>query len=149
MNVWNIKTMDIRLERTIEGPPAEVFDAWLDPACKGSPWGGVARSILQPHVDGLFYRVHSAANGGYDLAHYGRFLVVDRPGVLKHTWVSQHTRGLESVVTVGFQPQGKDSTRLVLQHENLPDDEMGRMHEGGWSHILGLLADVRSSYTRA
>jgi len=39
--------------------------------------------------------------------------------------------------------------RLVLQHENLPDDEKGRMHEGGWSHILGLLADVRSSYTRA
>jgi hypothetical protein len=30
----------------------------------------------------------------------------------------------------------QDVTRVVIQHENLPDDEMGRMHEGGWSHYL-------------
>ena len=30
---------------------------------------------------------------------------------------------------------------LVLTHSGLPDDEMGRGHEGGWTGITGILAD--------
>jgi uncharacterized protein YndB with AHSA1/START domain len=135
MNVWNIKTTSINVERTINATPAEVFDAWLDPNSEGSPWNEVTKVILQPIVDGLFYRMHPSEQGDYELAHYGRFLVVERPFTIKHTWVSQHTRGLESVVTVHFAAR-QDVTRVVIQHENLPDDEKGRMHEGGWSHYL-------------
>jgi len=135
MNVWNIKTTSINVERTINATPAEVFDAWLDPNSEGSPWNGVTKAILQPMVDGLFYRMHLSEQGDYELAHYGRFLVVERPITIKHTWVSQHTRGLESVVTVRFAAR-QDATRVVIRHENLPDDEKGRMHEGGWSHYL-------------
>jgi uncharacterized protein YndB with AHSA1/START domain len=130
MNVWNIKTTSINVQRTINATPAEVFDAWLDPNSEGSPWNGVTKAILQPMVDGLFYRMHPSEQGDYELAHYGRFLVT-----IKHTLVSQHTRGLESVVTVRFAAR-QDATRVVIQHENLPDDEKGRMHEGGWSHYL-------------
>jgi len=79
--------------------------------------------------------MHLSEQGDYELAHYGRFLVVERPITIKHTWVSQHTRGLESVVTVRFAAR-QDATRVVIRHENLPDDEKGRMHEGGWSHYL-------------
>ena len=140
MNVWNIKTMSVKVERTIEAAPGEVFDAWLDPNCKGSPWNGVAKAILQPVVDGFFYRMHLSDKGDYELAHYGRFLVIERPATLKHTWMSQHTRGLESVVTVRFEARN-GVTRVVLQHDNLPDDDKGRMHEGGWRHILGLMSE--------
>ena len=141
MNVWNIKTMSVTVERTIAATPGEVFDAWLDPNCKGSPWNGVAKAILQPVVDGFFYRMHLSDQRDFELAHYGLFLVIERPITLQHTWVSQHTRGLESVVTVRFQARN-GATHVVLRHDNVPDDEMGRMHEGGWRHILGLMGEA-------
>jgi hypothetical protein len=52
--------------------------------------------------------------------------------------MSPFTRGLESVVTVTFRKKGED-TLLTLHHANLPDDEMGRMHDQGWKHYLGIL----------
>jgi len=143
-NLWNIKTIEFTLNRTIPGTPDETFDAWLDPNHPGSPWHGVKRVIVQPHVDGLFYRMHLSEAGDFELAHYGRFIVVERPKRIQHTWVSQHTRGLESVVTVYLKPQG-GQTFLTLRHEGVPDDEMGRMHEMGWKHYLDLLAQRRSS----
>ena len=140
MNLWKIKTIDFTVNRVIPANPAEVFDAWLDPNHQGSPWHGVKRAIVQPHVDGLFYRMHLSEAGDFELAHYGRFIVVDRPKRIQHTWVSQHTRGLESVVTVDLKPQGQQ-TMLTLRHQGVPDDEMGRMHELGWKHYLDVLAD--------
>jgi uncharacterized protein YndB with AHSA1/START domain len=140
-NLWKIKTIDVNLNRMISGNPAEVFDAWLDPNHAGSPWHGVTRAIVQPHVDGLFYRMHPSESGDFELAHYGRFIVVDRPKRIQYTWVSQHTRGLESVVTVDLKPQGQQ-TMLTLRHEGVPDDEMGRKHEMGWKHYLDLLAEL-------
>lgn len=139
-NLWKIKTIDITLTREIPAGPAEVFDAWLDPNHPGSPWHGVTRAIVRPRVDGLFYRMHPSDAGDFELAHYGRFVVVERPKRVRHTWVSQHTRGLESVVTVDLKPRG-EQTSLTLRHEGVPDDEMGRLHEMGWNHYLGLLAD--------
>jgi len=137
-NLWDIKTIDLTLDRTIPATPAEVFDAWLDPNHPGSPFHGVKRAIVQPHVDGLFYRMHLSETRDYELAHYGRFIVLDRPTRIRHTWVSQHTRGLESVVTVDLKPHG-NQTSLTLRHEGIPDDKMGRMHESGWNHYLGVL----------
>lgn len=147
MNLWNIKTTRVRVERTIEAAPSEVFDAWLDPDCKGSPWNGVARFILQPVVDGLFYRVHPSDGGDYELGHYGRFVVLERPHRMQYTWVSQHTRGLESLVTIDLQERN-GATRVTLVHENLPDDEMGRMHEQGWQHYLAQAAKAVKSRSK-
>ena len=143
MNLWKIKTIDIKLNRAIPAKPAEVFDAWLDPNHTASPWHGMKRAIVQPKKDGLFYRMHLSDDTDgeqFELAHYGRFIVVDRPKRIQHTWVSQHTRGLETVVTVDLKPQGQ-ATMLTLRHESVPDDEMGRMHELGWRHYLEVLAD--------
>ena len=104
------------------------------------PGHGVKRAIVQAKKDGLFYRMHLSDDEKLELAHYGRFIVVDRPKRIGHTWVSQHTRGLESVVTVDLKPQG-DQTVLTLRHEGVPDDEMGRLHELGWKHYLDALAE--------
>jgi len=147
MNVWNIKTMSVKVERTIEASPAEVFDAWLDPNFKGSPWNGVVKLILQPVVDGLFYRMHLSERGDYELAHYGRFLVVERPRRIQHTWISQHTRGLESTVVIDFEER-TNGTLIKLVHENLPDDEKGRMHEQGWLHCLTQVGDAMAARSK-
>jgi len=75
-----------------------------------------------------------------DWHHYGRFIALDRPRKIQHTWVSEATSGLESIVTLTFEMQG-DQTVVTLSHANLPDDELGRSHEEGWRVKLGALAD--------
>jgi uncharacterized protein YndB with AHSA1/START domain len=132
------KTIEFTFKRTIPASPPEVFDVWLDPKSPANPWHKMDKLIFDPSVDGLFYRMH--VTDGQELPHYGRFTVLDRPGKIQHTWMSRHTSGLESVVTLTFEAQGED-TLLTLHHANIPDDDLGRMHERGWEHYLGLLVD--------
>jgi uncharacterized protein YndB with AHSA1/START domain len=125
-------TTTITLNRTIPASPAEVYDAWLDPATPGAPW---ARSecqkvILDAKIDGLFY-FKRVSPDGVDFPHFGRFTVLERAKKIEYTWMSPFTRGLESVVTVELEKKG-DDTLLQLRHANLPDDELGRMHDAGW-----------------
>jgi hypothetical protein len=56
-----------------------------------------------------------------------------------YTWVSEVTRGLESVVTVTLQPHD-GHTELMLRHSGVPDDEEGRKHEEGWAWMVSTLA---------
>jgi uncharacterized protein YndB with AHSA1/START domain len=134
-----IKTIELELTRTIPASRNEVFDGWLDPQCPGTPWSVADKLILDPQVDGLFYWLF-VPDTGEQKPHYGRFTIVDRPSQVQYTWMSLHTRGLESLVTVTFEKQGEE-TLLTLRHENLPDDEYGRGHEAGWGYLLSEFAN--------
>jgi len=123
------KTIDVKVVRTISAAPGEVFDAWLNPQVKGTPWQMNDRLIFDPKVDGLWYWLIQGT------AHYGRFIKLDRAQTIEHTWVSPHTLGRESVVTVTFLKEGK-GTVMTLIHSGLPNDEGGRGHEGGWNSFL-------------
>jgi uncharacterized protein YndB with AHSA1/START domain len=92
--------------------------------------------IVDRRVGGLFYLC--ASHEGREWPHYGRFLVLDRPQRIQHTWMSESTRGLESTVTVTFEADG-DRTRVTLTHAGLPDDEPGRHHREGWDFVLGTI----------
>lgn len=123
------KTMEIKVERSIPSPPGEVFDAWLNPRIPGTPWNAAEKVILDAKVDGLFYwRLKGTA-------HYGRFTRLERSGRIEHTWVSPNTLGEESIVTVTFQKQG-ENTLMTLLHSNLPDHQLARGHEKGWTYFL-------------
>lgn len=132
------KTIDFTFTRTIPASPPEVYDAWMDPNNPGNPWYQMDKLIFQPSIDGLFYRMH--ITDGQEMPHFGRFTVLDRPRKIQHTWMSRHTEGLESLVTLTLEAQGQD-TLLTLHHANLPDDELGRRHQRGWEHYLGRLLD--------
>jgi uncharacterized protein YndB with AHSA1/START domain len=132
------KTIEPTVNRTIEASPTELFDVWLDPKNPGGPWFGAAKAIVNPVVDGLFYHLVHFEN--HDWAHYGRFIALDRPRRIQHTWVSEATRGVESIVTLTLEAQG-DQTLVKIHHANVPDDTMGRRHEEGWGYVLGALAD--------
>ena len=54
--------------------------------------------------------------------------------------MSEATNGLESVVTVSFEPRG-EQTEVTLRHYNVPDDDMGRQHAEGWGWVLSMLAE--------
>ncbi len=140
-----MKLVDLKLSRFIPGPADEVFDVWFDPASPGGPWHGAAKAIMNLAVDGMFYFgieravlekkgvvVHSPGLHG----HFGRFTVVDRPRAVEHTWMSEHTHGIETTVSVTFEPRD-GGTQLTIVHRGVPDDENGRRHEGGWTLLLG------------
>ncbi len=133
-----IKTTDIKLQRSIDAQPQEVFEAWLDHNSPGSPWFGVAKAIVNPpQVDGLFYSIYKMENR--EIAHYGRFVVLDKPRMIQHTWVSEATQGLESIVTITLEPDG-DKTTVNVHHTNVPDDSEGRRHQQAWGFVLGKMS---------
>ena len=125
------KTIEFKFERTIPAPPAEVFDGWLNPKTPGNPWNAADKFVLDPRVDGLFFWTLRGNS------HYGRFTEVERPGRIQHTWVSPHTLGQESIVTLTFRKQGED-TLMTLLHSGLPDTDGGRSHEKGWTYFLNI-----------
>lgn len=133
----SINTTEITLNRTINASPDEVFDAWLDHTSPGSPWFGVPKAIVNPpKVDALFYSMYQLE--GREIAHYGRFVTLDKPHKIQHTWVSEGTRGLESLVTLSFEPlEGK--TQVQVHHSNVPDDEEGLRHRHAWGYVLGTM----------
>ena len=135
------KTIEFRFERTIPAPPGVVFQAWLNPKVPGNPWNMADKLILQPKVDGMFYWAIKGT------AHYGRFTEVAPPDRIEHTWVSPHTLGEESKVTVSFEKKG-DNTLMTLVHSDLPDTDGGRGHEKGWNYFLGIFPEQFSDVRR-
>jgi uncharacterized protein YndB with AHSA1/START domain len=137
-----MKLTEITVARTIPARAEKVFDVWMDAKSPGGPWYGAERVIQNPVVDGLFYL--AVQHEGRIWPHFGRFLQIDRPRLVEYTWMSEGTKGCESVVTVRFQSRGEE-TEVTLRHSGVPDDEMGRMHEQGWNWVLGALADSLAS----
>jgi uncharacterized protein YndB with AHSA1/START domain len=131
-----MKTLELTVSRTIPAPPEEVFDVWLDSTSPGGLWFGVEKAIVNVAVDGLFY--HAVQHQGRSWSHYGRFIRLERGRTIEHTWVSEATKGLESIVTITLKPSGA-GTDVTLHHVNVPDDELGRSHEGGWGWYLDVL----------
>ena len=134
----DVKTTDLTITRTIGATPEAIYDVWLDPKSPGGPWYGADRVILKAEVDGLFY--HAMKWEGKNWAHYGRFIQLDRGRHIEHTWVSEATKGLESIVSMTFETRG-NSTEVVLRHSGVPDDELGRQHKDGWTWILSAIAE--------
>jgi uncharacterized protein YndB with AHSA1/START domain len=132
-----MKPIDITVTRIIPALPEDVFDVWLDPKSPGGAWFGAERLILNPVVDGLFYL--TVNHEGRTWPHYGRFIAIERPRKVEYTWVSEGTSGVESVVAVTFTANGS-RTEVTLRHSGVPDDEMGRRHEQGWTWVLSMLA---------
>ena len=135
------KTTTITVNRTIPASPAEVYDAWLDPATPGIPWdrSDCEKVLLDPKIDGMFYFKRVSPERA-EFPHFGRFVVLDPAKKLEYTWMSPFTGGLESVVTVELAGKG-DDTLLQLRHSNLPDDEGGHMHTAGWTSRLNAVAE--------
>jgi len=130
---------DITVNRTIPAPAEKVYDVWIDPKSPGGPWHGAERVIFNPVVDGLYYL--AIKHEGRIWPHYGRFTKMERPHLVEFTWMSEGTKGAESVVTVTLQQRG-DQTDVTLRHAGVPDDELGHQHKEGWTWILNALADA-------
>ncbi len=151
-----MKLIDVKVSRLIPGPAGEVFDVWFDPESPGGAWHGAKKVIVNLAVDGMFYfgiereqwnrhmledhgvRVEAARIEGL-IGHFGRFVAIDRPRAVEHTWMSENTHGIETSVSVTFEPRA-GGTQMTILHRGVPDDERGRTHEPGWTFLLTRLA---------
>src|SRR5215217_4719960 len=124
-----MKLIDLDVCRTVDATPDEVYDVFTDPAQFGA-WFGCERLIMNPVVDGLYYIAMS--HQGRLWPHYGRFLVLERPRRFEMTWMSEGTKGNESIVRIALEPRGS-GTEIALTHTGVPDDEMGLGHKEGWT----------------
>lgn len=83
-----VRTVAVVVEQALAAPPAEVYDAWLDPACVRR-WFGPGLGETQPveidAVVGGAFRI-AQVRGGEVIGHAGRYLVLDRPSRLVFTW---------------------------------------------------------------
>jgi uncharacterized protein YndB with AHSA1/START domain len=132
-----MKMTEITVTHTIPATPEKVYDVWLNPKSPGGPWFGAEHCILNPVVEGLFYLLVKHENRVWP--HFGRFTQLERPHKIEHTWMSESTKGAESVVSITLQARG-DETEFTLRHSGVPDDEMGHRHKDGWNWILSMLA---------
>jgi uncharacterized protein YndB with AHSA1/START domain len=133
-----MNTTEMEVTRSIPASAEEIFNVWLDQNSPGGPWFGAAKTILNPVVDGLFFS--AVEHAGRRWPHYGRFIRIDRPYNIEYTWMSEATKGLESVVALTLETKG-DQTEVTLRHTGVPDDEMGRQHKDGWTWVLSMLAE--------
>ena len=119
----------------------EVFDAWTDPM-------SLVEFMNPGHLQRVDVEVDARVGGKFRIdmigvadvhRHTGEYLVIDRPRLLKFTWISKHTDNRPSVVTIELTPRGAARCEIVLTHAGLADDQVER-HRSGWTAITDNLA---------
>ncbi len=129
--------------RMIDANPAQVFDAWLDPASLRAFMCPGAIERVEATVDartGGAFHIAMHEPGGVSYLHDGSYLEIDRPSRLVFTWISEATGRYPSLVSIALRSVGSQ-TELTLTHERLPNDESRHRHEMGWIVILEKLSD--------
>lgn len=132
----------LRVERSFDASPEEVFDAWTSPEVLKRWWavrpdGSTPIAEVDLRVGGR-YRLAMETPDGERHTVGGEYREIERPNRLVYTWqweLDSGEPGHVSSVTVEFLRRG-DHTDVVLEHTALPDAESRDRHAQGWSACL-------------
>ena len=134
----------LEVEKVIQAPIADVFDAWLDPQKLASfmmPMSKMEKPMVEndPRVGGHFKIIMKA--GDQEMPHTGEYVELDRPNKLAFTWVSSASRE-DSIVTLKFTELSDKQTKVHLSQVKFFDEERCENHKKGWTQILETLSQV-------
>ncbi|MGC3937597.1 SRPBCC family protein [Roseobacter sp. EG26] len=132
--------LNLMVERTINAPQIDVFNAWLDPEMLKKfmmPAAGmsVPHASSEPEEGGRFEIVMQA--GDNEIPHAGTYREINRYERLVFTWESPFSVE-NSTVTLTFKPVAA-GTHVTLEHVRFIDAETRDNHKGGWMGILETL----------
>jgi uncharacterized protein YndB with AHSA1/START domain len=140
MSVADVTTL--RVERTLDAPAEDVFDAWTNPEVLRRWWGiDPSHRVPVAEVDlrvGGAYRLAMERPDGTMHTVQGEYREVSRPERLAYTWAwveEDGSTGHVSTVTVRFRGAGARTT-VVIEHSELPSAESRERHAHGWSASL-------------
>ena len=136
--------MDLTLRRVIDAPVQRVYAAWTDPELLKqwlAPGNAVAsRAVADVAVGGTFLIEMRGTNGQLWLAR-GVYREVAPLRRLVHTWRWEGSDA-ETLVTIEFEPESANRTRLTLTHARFTQDEARDEHERSWAECLEKLMEL-------
>jgi uncharacterized protein YndB with AHSA1/START domain len=137
----------LHVERLIDAPPADVFDAWTDPEVLRRWWSVDPRgSTPVADVDlrvGGSYCLTMADAGGARRTVRGSYRRVERPRLLEYTWAwdsGDGSPGHESTVIVRFRGEG-ERTLVQIEHHGHESETSRDAHGKGWNGALDALQE--------
>lgn len=141
----------VRVQRVMPAVPEDVFDEWLDPESLREwmcprPTRCVTVTV-EARVGGLFR--FDVDDEGADVLITGQFVAIERPRLLKFTWVNSYWADptVSSMVTVTFEPVPGEQTMMSIEHAALPSDEYDNFHHG-WVATADQLAALLTNSAR-
>lgn len=134
----------LRLERSYDASPQDVFNAWTNPEVLRRWWavdpeGSTPIAEVDLRVGGR-YRLSMEDPSGTKHTVGGEYREVSPPDRLVYSWCWEQDNGSGhvSTVTVEFQADG-EGTNLVLEHTGLASVESRDQHAHGWNACLDIL----------
>lgn len=148
----------VQVEIFIAAPPARVFQAISDPSQTSQWWGQkglyhLTKAEADVRVGGKWVSRGVGADGK-EFSVGGKYLEVDPPRLLVHTWNPSYKKLPETVVRWELDPQevhglqgrgpGKIGTGTLvrIRHSGFAGDiEACTDHGNGWSRVLGWMQE--------
>jgi uncharacterized protein YndB with AHSA1/START domain len=135
--------LTLTVERTINAPQVDVFNAWLNPDMLRRfmmPAAGmsVSKALTEPRIGGRFHIVMQS--GETEIPHTGIYREIVPNNRIVFTWESPYSVE-NSLVTLTFAPV-TDGTKVTLTHIRFSDAETRDNHSNGWASILKAFEDL-------
>jgi uncharacterized protein YndB with AHSA1/START domain len=137
----------LRVQRTFDASPEDVFDAWTNPEVLRRWWvvdpsWRTSEADVDLRVGGAYRLAMEEPDSGATHVVCGEYREVARPRRLVYSWAWEEDGrvGHVSTVTVEFLQEGEHTT-VVLEHSDLPSAESRDRHVHGWEACLGMLGE--------
>jgi len=112
----------ISIETDFNAPLEKVWAAWTEPHLLlkwfgSDPNGKGLRATMSVQVGGTYEITFQDSNGTQHTC-MGKYLIVEKNKILSFTWEWKNEPGLESLVTITFNPKQR-KTSMIFEHRNV------------------------------